>query len=273
MKSLGFEAALESRPAFGSARDGNGHRMKRMRRSRFERRSSLPVSAACVVANGMRETLSSLFGAPVGLRLFEPVVPESRAWSRIFEKARLYRVSGNVTDAAIVLREADAVALVTALFGETHAPAPARALSPIECDVLDRTVHALAANLSAVCGPRDGHCVERISAITGFVTFFELSLEDPAGVRIGIALSRDPSPEMRGCFEVGHLAEVRFTARATLDLGTVDAAAVARLKVGTTLPIELATMHRATLAAHGRRLAGGSCGVRNGRYAFSIEAT
>jgi hypothetical protein len=265
VKSLGFETAVETLSDTGRAR--------RIRRSRFERRSSLPISAACVVANGMRETLGSLLGAPVGLRLFEPVIPEPRAWSRILEKARLYRVSGNVADAAIVLREPDATALIAALFGETHQAAlSARELSPIECDVLDGTVSRLAANLSAVCGTREGHCAEPVGAIAGFVTFFELSIEEPVTARIGIALSRDPLHETRGSLEIGHLADVRFTARASLDLGSIDAPSVARLTVGATLPVEPGTLRQASLTAHGRKLAGGSCGVRNGRYAFSVDA-
>jgi hypothetical protein len=181
VKSLGFETTLESRHTAPGT--------KRIRRARFERRSLLPISAACVVANGVRETLSSLLCAPAGLRLFEPVIPEPGAWSRIVEKARLYRVNGNVADAAIVLREADAIALIAALFGESHLPAlTARELSPIENDVLDRLVNAIAANLSAVCGAREGHFVERVGRVAEFVTFFELLLEEPVAARIGIAL-------------------------------------------------------------------------------------
>jgi hypothetical protein len=265
VKTLGFERALE--------RLSDAPEKKRIRRSRFERRSSLPISAACVVANGMRETLSSLLAAPVGVRIFEPVIPEPRGWSRILERARLYRVSGNVADAAIVLRETDATTLIAALFGEVCQSALAeRALSPIECDVLERMANALAANLSAVCGAREGHRAVRVGGIAGFVTFFELSIDEPVAARIGVALSRDPSLETRGSFDVGHLADVRFTARALLDLGTIDAVTVARLAIGAALPIEPATLHRATLTAHGRKLAAGSCGVRNGRYAFAVDA-
>src|ERR1700734_1263613 len=144
MRSLGF-----SDPS-----DRSGRRLKR---ARFEARSALPISAACVVANGVRETLSSLLGVPVAMRLFAPSIPSPHAWQAILDNARLYRVRGNVADAAIVLRAADANGLSAALFGESGNGAAQRSLSPIECDVLDRMVASIAANLGAVCGPRNGH--------------------------------------------------------------------------------------------------------------------
>jgi|HubBroStandDraft_4_1064222.scaffolds.fasta_scaffold00005_87 hypothetical protein len=264
MKSLGFSS---SPPPPGLGVSG-----RRLKEARFESRSSLPISAACVVANGVRETLSSLLALPVTLRLFAPSIPAPQAWQAILREARLYRVAGNAGDAAIVLRRADASALSAALFGES-APAPTqRALSPIECDVLDRMVGAVAANFAAVCGTREEHAVERVSALGGFVTYFELSIEEPLIARIGVALSRDPSPEARGPLGVAHLAGIELDALATLDLGSAKAATVARLAVGATLPIEPAALQRCTLAAQGQRLAHGGSGVRNGRYAMRVDA-
>ena len=43
--------------------------MKRVRAIRFDARASLPTTAACVVANGVRETLTSLFGTPASMRI------------------------------------------------------------------------------------------------------------------------------------------------------------------------------------------------------------
>lgn len=247
-------------------------RGKHIRRACFESRSALPVSAACVVANGVRETLGSLLGRAVAMRLFEPSIPAPRAWLSILRDARIYRVRGSVADAAVVLRGPDAAVLAAALFGEPHAADPMRALSPIECEVLDRMVNTVAANLGAVCGARDGHPVERVNALDGFVTYFELLIDEPIAARIGIALSREPSPEARGSLEPGHLAGVRLTALASLDLGKIEAALVARLAVGAIVPVEPAGLNRCSLTAHGRSVAHGSCGVRNGRYAFYVSA-
>jgi hypothetical protein len=239
---------------------------------RFEPRSSLPTSAACVVANGVRETLGSVLGAPISVRLFEPVIPDPPAWQAIAESATLYRVRGTVADAGIILRPDDAAALVGAVFGEPPSQVCAqRALSPIELDVADRIAGAIAANLAAVCGAREASAVERVAGITGFVTFFELIVEKPVEARIGIALSREPSPEPRGCVELGHLGGVRIAAVASLDLGTIQAAEVARLAAGSVVPLRAGALRRCSLTCYGRGLARGTCGIRNGRFAFAAE--
>jgi hypothetical protein len=246
---------------------------KRIRNVIFGPRSALPTSAACVVANGVRETLAALLGAPVEVRLFEPAIPGASAWPAILHDAVLYRVPGAVANAAIVLRSPDALALTTALFGERLERQPARRLSPVECDVLDRVVRAIAAHLGSVCGARETHAVERIEAAETFATYFELLLEEPAGVRIGVALSRDPSPEPRTCFDISHLADVPLCVRALLDLGAISSGAVATMRHGMLLPIHPSALHRCTLALHGRPLARGGCGVQNGRHAFTVAST
>lgn len=250
----------------------DGTRSKRVRHAHFEARSSLPISAVCVFANGARESLSALLSSPVVLRLLEPCVPTPDAWSIILSNARLYRVRGNISDAAIVLRPCAAIVLAGALFGESHPAIADRELSPIECDVLDRMVHVIAANLAAVCGSRDGRTVERVTEIRGFSTYFELLVEDPLAARIGVALSNDPPPESRGCFAVGHLAAVELDATVSINLGEIEAAAVARLAVGAMVPVEAVEFARCTLSVAGRIVARGTCGVRNNRFALSVNA-
>ena len=225
-----------------------------------------------MVANGVRETLSSLLGAAVALRLLAPSIPTPQAWPIVLREALLYRLRGNVADAAIVLRTPDPIALAAALLGESRVAAGDRALSPIECDLLDRAVNAVAGNLAVVCGTPEGRFVERVAEIRGFVTYFELAIEEPVAARIGIALSRDPSPEARGSFEAGHLAAVRLTAVASIDLGKTEAAEVARLAAGAIVPINPSDLHRCALRVAGRSVARGSCGIRNGRFAFSVDA-
>jgi len=264
MKSLGFDAM----PERGVERSGD----KRVRAATFQARSSLPISAACVVANGMRETLSSLLGAPVGMRLFEPCIPSPQAWHTLLRDARLYRVRGAVADAAVVLRAADAAALAATLFGEAQvAQFSERPLSPLECDVLDRMVNAFAANLGTVCGARESHSVERVTGIAGFVTYFDLLVTDPLTARIGIALSRDPSPERGVALDVAVLSGVTVTGTATLDLGQSDVASVARLKPGDVIALPPARLQRCLLLAQSRKIARGVCGVQNGRYAVAVN--
>ncbi|MBV8344628.1 MAG: hypothetical protein JO190_06505 [Candidatus Eremiobacteraeota bacterium] len=261
MRSLGFAPPQKNCALAG----------RRIREARFESRSSLPASAACVVANGVRETLAALLGAPVTLRLCEPVIPDPRAWRAIARDALLYRVRGSIADAAIVLRASDAIAFAGAAFGEPAVLAQ-RPLSPIETDVVGRAADAIAANLTAVCGTREGHSAERVAAIDGFVSFFEMFVESPAKARIGIALSREPAPEPRGGLEVAHLEEVRVPVVATIDLGDARGIDVARLAVGAILAIRTDALHRCTLAAAGRRVANGACGVRNDRFVIAAKS-
>lgn len=233
----------------------------------------MPTSAACVVANGVRETLASLIGAPIAMRLFEPAIPSPRAWSTIVCDAALYRVRGNVADAAVVLRASQACALAAAIFGEKSSEQPARReLSPLENEVVERAVKAIAANLAVVCGARDALTVERVTGIASFVTYFELLVEAPVAARIGIALSREPAAEPRGGLELTHLKNVRVAAPLVLELGEVPAGTFVRLRPGSLLPVAVANMQRCSLALHGRDFARGSAGISNGRFALRVEA-
>jgi hypothetical protein len=243
---------------------------RRVREIVFESRSSLPASAACVVASGARETLGTLLAAPVALRLFEPVLPSPGAWRAILRDAMLFRYRGTVADAAIVLRPPDARALARAAFGETSDDEPALALSPLENDVLSRVTAAIGASLPAVCGAREGSAVERVTDPPAFSTYFELLLERPVRASIGIAISRDPEPEPRGALELDDLAGVELTLDVRVDLGTLPASAVAGLAPGSLLPFGPGEL-RGRLCAGGRTLAYGSCGVRHGWYALAVE--
>ncbi len=247
--------------------------MKRVRAIRFDARASLPTTAACVVANGVRETLTSLFGTPASMRICEPIIPPAHTWPVIMRNAMLYRVRGSITDAALVLRATDAIAIASTIFGESPgAASTARELSRIERDVIDRTASAIAANLGAVCGAREGHSAERVGTIGGFVTYFELLLEEPVTASIGIALSRDPAPEPLVRLELGHLAGVGVVVCASLEIGSVQAGAIARLAPGSVLSVQRSELSRCALTASGRPLALGHCGVRNGRFALQVDS-
>lgn len=256
MKCLRFSETAEAR---------NG---KRMRAARFERRSGLPVSAACVVASSVRETLSALFGTPAAVRLLEPSIPAPDAWPAISGRALLYRTRGNVADAAIVLRPREAVALAAALFGEAP-PDGERELSPLERDVLDRLAGAIAPSLQSVCGLRDRDALEPAHTIAGYTTYFEILLERPVEARIGIALSRDPQPEPRARLTVDDLSNVALTVVARLELDRTPARELTQWKNGTLLPLR--EMRGSVLLA-GKELARGTCGVRGGKYAFALES-
>jgi flagellar motor switch/type III secretory pathway protein FliN len=244
-------------------------RAKTVRPICFQRRSALPVSAACVVANGVRETLGALLATPVSLRLLEPAIPDSQAWNAISAGAQFFRVRGSVCDAAFVLRPADATALATAAFGEEASGA--RQLSAVEQEVMMRALRGIAGSLAAVCG-RDVTPLERILDIRGYVTYFELLVERPAALRIGVALSRDPAVRAAATLRVEDLGHVEIDVSAQFATGTISAAAFLGLRPGTVVPMKTRVGQHGVLKIGGTVIARGECGARGERSAIAITA-
>jgi len=239
-----------------------------VRRIRFERRSSLPVSAACVVANGIRETLGVLIGKPVRVRLMEPLIPDPRAWAIIASQARLYEVRGALNNAAFILRGTDALALVHAIFGEGDGGA-AQTLSPIEEEVLRRLLRSLAATLTPVCGSMQEVLGAR-NAAPSFLTFFEVLIEEPAAVRLGIAVARETLPDPGPTLRPEDLLDVELEATAEFASATLDA-----VRLFSLLPNGVVRLHTrldapSRLKIGGTAIALGQCGTRGERRAFSV---
>jgi len=236
-----------------------------VRRARFEDRSNLPVSAACVVANGMRETLSSLLHVAVAASVFEPQLPDAAGWAAIGRGATCHRVRGPLADAAIVLRPADAAALIAAAFGERIDAR--RAFSPIEREVLARIVRGLAATLAPVNG-----CTGELPAIvaqsdaSGFTTYFEIAVAHPTRATIGVALAADPVPPTRGRLSIDDLAPVEVDVSVRFACARV-AAGLAALQTGAVLPMPDAP---GNIYLDGCAIARAECGALGGRYAARL---
>ena len=238
-------------------------RSKGVRAARFEERSLLPVSAACVVANAMRERLSALCAAEVDVRLFPPAIPAREAWAAIFRGARLYVVRGSLADAAVVLRAHDARALAALLFGETVAEGD-RALSPIESEVTRRAVEAISITLAPVCGEtRTDESAHEIDA----VTYFEMHLVHPIGLCIGVALSREPSAQAVPSLHGQTLRAAAVTLSAELPLAALRAGAIAALRCGDVIAARGTSV---ALRANGAAIGWGICGVHARRYAVAL---
>lgn len=235
----------------------------------FEDRSSLAVSAACLVANGVRETLGALLNASVALKLFEPVIPDAAGWATICADALQYRVRGTLADAALIVRLSDAAALAAAAFGERTACGAE--LSALERTVLERTMQALAQHCAPICGG-GALTVEQGSELRGFTTYFELQIEAPVRARIGVALSREPQPEARPGIDVEHLRDIPLALHARISLGTLTADAIAALRPGALLPLAPG-VPRAVVALAGRPIGTGECGVHGRYYAVAIDRT
>ncbi len=259
MKTLGFSAR--------SQRESG----RRIRHAVFEERSMLPVSAACIVASGVRETLGSLFGEPVTLKLYEPTIPTPAAWSTIGRGATIYRVRMANTDAAVIVRPVDASALAAAVFGE-HA-SRATALSSLERTALERTVQAIALQFGPICGSATREpTLEPLSDLHGFTTFFELQIEHPMRSRIGIALSRDPLPAAHPAIGLDELDDLSLELTVHVDLGRHRAVDIGALEPGIVLALPVGAVRGALLLA-GRMLALGECGVNGQHYALAIDRT
>jgi hypothetical protein len=258
MKYLAFSRA-------GRSVDG-----RRVRVATFEERSILPTSAACVVANGVRESLARVLGTDASVKLFEPTIPSPQAWAAISRDARLYGIRGTSADAAIVLQTRDVVALATAAFGEPSAGS--RDLSAIERAVFERTLASIAGAFSPVCGFRgEAPLPQALADLAGFTTYFELHVERPAQVRIGVALSREPLSEPSKCLVLEDLLDLQVEVTAALTGGLVPAGTVGRLEPGEFVPITEGKVLSGTLELAGTVIRRGECGVRAGRYAFAVN--
>ncbi|HEY8297213.1 MAG TPA: FliM/FliN family flagellar motor C-terminal domain-containing protein [Candidatus Baltobacteraceae bacterium] len=252
---------------FDTQRERAGGR--RIRRARFEPRSSLPIAAACVVANGIRETLGSLLQGPVVVRLLEPRLPGPGAWTAIAAGARCFRVCGPIAAAAFVLRPNDALALACCAFGES--PDAPRDLSTIEDRVLTRAIGALTSTLAPVCDARDGAAAEPVDELRGYTTYFEVLLERPVAARIGIALSRDPIPTGSARLQPSDLLDLEVEISAEFARGTISGSAMLALHPGGEVPMTTKVAELGTLKVGGTIVARGECGAIAGRYALLVR--
>lgn len=258
MRILAFERASEL--------DG----ARRVRRAVFERRSSMAISAACVIANGVRETLGALLAQPVALRLLEPVIPDAAGWETIASGAQVFAVRGSACDAAFVLRPAEALGLAACAFGES--PDETRPLSAVEQEVLVRALRSLAGTLAPVCG-RDLGALERISGVQGYATYFELLVERPHPARIGIALSIDPCSQGTATLRLEDLLDVEVELSVEFARGALAAAAFLDLRPGTDVPMTTRIGEAGRLRLGGAVLARGECGALGERSALLVATS
>lgn len=243
---------------------------KRVSRATFERRSTFPMSAACLVANSIRERLASVFATEVSVRLLEPQVPDERAWSAIVRDARVFSVSGSPCEAAFVLRPRDALAVASSVFGERVSET--RNLSALESSVLDRTIASLVQTLAPICGVR----AARAGAppdVAGYATYFEVLLEKPIEARIGIAIARDPEAPCNDCVRPADLLDARLALRAELGSCVLESAAFLQLRPGVRLRLQ-APSHSgaAILRLNGRVVASGDAGTCRGSAALLVRS-
>jgi flagellar motor switch/type III secretory pathway protein FliN len=246
----------------------------RVRRSRFVPRASIPVEAACVVANGIRETLRELFGEACELVLGEPAVLDANAWSVLARDARLFLTRGRQTDIVLVLPQRDARRLVLRAFGEGDAASlPDAACTALELHALERIAGRCAAAFDPLCAERRaGSRAVGAHDVPPCVAYFDVRVHAPIAVTMGIGIVRDlPDPGPSGALPASALDAVAVEARAVFAEGRIDAAAFVALRPGDVVELETKVGAPASLNLGGRRLATGVPGVVASRTAFLVH--
>jgi hypothetical protein len=252
--------------AFEPARGG-------VRRARFVRRPSLPVDAACVVANGVREALRTVLGEACSLTIGEPVALDAVAWRSLVQDALLFATPGRATDVVFVLATRDARRLVQAAFGE-EAAAEDGSWSALEAGAIERIVARCAVACDALCVERRGPTSAVDAArVPRSVAYFDVRVAAPVALTIGVGILRElpetPPPTTLTPAALGGLC---VDVRVILGYGTLPAPRLLDLRAGSLVPLRTKVDGEGELNLAGQRLALGTCGVRNGRSAFEVRS-
>jgi flagellar motor switch/type III secretory pathway protein FliN len=247
-------------------------RRGRVRRTRFVPRPNLPVDAACVVANGVREALRTLLGETCTLTIGEPVALDATAWRGLVRDSLLFSAPGRVTDVVFVLAARDARRLVGAAFGEEAAPEDG-SWSALEAGAIERIVARCAVACEALCVERRGPAgaVDAARAPRP-AAYFDVRVAAPIALTIGIGIVRDlPQTPPSAMLPPAVLADVAVDVRVILGRGTLAAPSLLGLRIGSVVPLGTKVDGEGELNLAGQRIALGTCGLRNGRPAFEVR--
>lgn len=252
--------------AFGRA-DAAG-----VRPARFVPRASIPIAAACLVANGLRETLRELFGERCELTIGEPAAIGPEAWELLSRDAHCFVTCGRQTDIVFVVPARDARALVLRAFGEGEA-AGAPVLSALELHAVERIAARCAGAFDPLCAERRGASQRAApGAVPACVAYFDVRVQLPIPIGIGIGIVRElPDPGPAGTFPAALLAHVPVDVRVEFGSGTIDVARLLSLRPGDVVPLESQVGGASVLKIAGRSFASGTAGVVGGRYCFEVD--
>lgn len=243
-----------------------------VRQIRFVAHSTLPLAAACLVANGVRETLARLLASEVDVDLIEPALPGAAERRLLLLDAAILRVRGRLCDGFVIVRPADARRLVGLAFGEGERP-DREPLSEIERATLDRIVTALVPLCNALCGtlgPIVRESPER--AACDVATYFEVRTTGAVRLAIGFALSRDPAEEVGELIALAELADVELAGRVEFARGRLSVPTFSRLAVGTTIALDTPLAAAGILRFGEVTFARGACGIAGaGRSALVVD--
>ena len=237
----------------------------------FTSRSTLPLSAACLVANGVREQLSRLLATDLEVELVEPAIPNPTERRILVEGATIFRVRGRICDGFVIVRAADARRLVALAFGESERP-ERDALSEIERATLDRIASGLVPLCNTLCGtlgPIARESNER--AACDLTSYFEVRTTGALRIAIGFALTRDPPEDIGERIVLADLADVELEATVEFGRGMLGVPAFSRLAAGATVVLDTPLGAFGHLRFGDVSFAAGTCGVLNGRSALVFD--
>ncbi len=258
--------------AFGAPTSHGG---KRIRETRFAPRSGVAISTACVVANGMRETLRSLFGGAVSLELGDVATIDAEAWRALARDAELLVVRGTAADAALVLDPIDARRLLLRAFGEDAPGAsPTAPPSSLERHAYDRIVAALALALDPLCGERRGPPQRAHPGDSPWTSYFDIRIRAPIDARIGVVVAREKiaSPVI-ATRSLDALASVAVDVDARVSLESMSLARFSTLAIGEIVRFDTKAGHSASLNVGEHAIAHGTWGIASGHLAVQIDTT
>ena len=254
-----------------------GAPVRGVRALRFVARASIPVEAACLVANGMRETLRQIFGAACDVVVGEPAALDSHGWSSIARDAHLFLSRGRQTDIVLVIPQGDARRMVLRAFGEPDGFAPeadaAAASSTLELQAIERIAARCAAAFEPLCAER--HAAPRSVAIHDVrpcVAYVDVRVQAPVALTLGIGIVRDlPDPGPTGSLAPSALHQVAVETRVVFAEGTMSTASFLALRPGDVVALTTTCDGPASLNVAGRCLATGVAGVVASHRAFFVH--
>jgi len=239
----------------------------------FGLRSTLPLSAASVVANGVRETLVRLLGRECEVELLEPIVPGPEERRVLAAGALVRRVRGRRSDGFVILRPGEAAKLAGLAFGEPERPA-AVPLSELECETLERFFAALVPLCASLCGTL-GPVVRTAGDVAAaeIASYFEVRTLASPRIAVGFGMSADPPEEAGSTLTLDDLGDVEVAGSVHFASGALSLPHFARLARGAVVPLETHLDAAAFLCVGGVRIARGDAGANGGSRAFAVTAS
>ena len=244
----------------------------RVRRTYFVPRPGLPVDAACVVANGVREGLRTLLGEACAVTLGEPVALDAAAWRSLTRDALLFATPGRATDVVFVLAARDARRLVAAAFGEE--PAEGGSWTALEAGAIERIVARCANACEALCVERRGPTSAVDAArVARSVAYFDVRVAAPVAVTLGVGILRElPEVPPSATLSEKALGGVSIDVTVVLGRGVLPLPRLLELQVGSVVPLSTKVEGQGELNVAGQRIGLGTCGQRQGRPAFEVRS-